>query len=300
MILEARGRRIDCSNRSLVMGIVNVTDDSFSGDGTLDVASALQIAARQVAAGADIIDVGAESARTNRPAISIDEEIRRLEKFLSSLGDIRFQARWPDQIFPPLLSINTWRPEVVQAVLPLGGDLLNDIGAIPDAANAQLCARHGAALVIMHSVGEPKIPRTDVDYADVWAELEGFFAEKIALALAAGMNRNRLVLDPGIDFAKQRPDNLRIYRDLVRLRQFDRPILLAVSRKTVVGEVLGLPDPVTRDAGTIACLVAGRLRSASIFRVHNVRAAASSLRIADAVTSARETKSDLRGHSLPC
>jgi dihydropteroate synthase len=287
MILEARSRRIDCSRRPLVMGIVNLTDDSFSGDGTLDVAKAVEIAQRQVADGADIIDVGAESARTNRQAIPIEEEIRRLRDFLDSFDPSRFKSRWRDQIFPPLLSINTWRCEVVEAVLSVGGDLLNDIGSFQSDTNARLCARHGAALVIMHSVGEPKISHAHVGYEDVWTELEEYFEEKLALALAAGLTRDQLVIDPGIDFAKQRSDNLRIYRDLDRLQRFDRPVLLPVSRKTIVGNVLGITEPVDRDAGTMACLVAGRLRGASIFRVHNVRAAASSLRMVDAVVAAR-------------
>jgi dihydropteroate synthase len=115
------------------------------------------------------------------------------------------------------------------------------------------------------------------------ARLEEFFAEKIALAEAAGVPRDAIVLDPGIDFAKQRADNLRIYRELERLTKFDRPILLPVSRKTVIGEVLGITNPAERDAGTVACIVQGMLRGAAIFRVHNVRAAAQAARMIEAV-----------------
>ena len=157
--------------------------------------------------------------------------------------------------------------------------MLNDIGALPTDENARLCAATGAALLIMHSVGVPKVAHTHVSYDDVMTRLEEFFAEKIALAERAGVSRDALILDPGIDFAKQRADNLRIYRELDRLAHFDRPILLPVSRKTVIGDVLGIANPAERDAGTIACIVQGMLRGAAIFRVHNVRAAAQAVRM---------------------
>jgi dihydropteroate synthase len=131
----------------------------------------------------------------------------------------------------------------------------------------------------MHSVGLPKQRRTDVQYADVLRTLGSFFDQKIAQAISAGVAREAIVLDPGIDFAKQKTDNLLIYRELKLLQRFERPILLPVSRKTVIGEVLGIADPADRDAGTIACVVAGTLRGASIFRVHNVHAAVQSLRV---------------------
>jgi dihydropteroate synthase len=174
--------------------------------------------------------------------------------------------------------INTWRSPVIRAVLPLGGDLINDISALPDATNAQLCAAHGASLLIMHSVGQPKVAHTHVAYPDIVATLDAFFAEKIASATHAGLAPEHLILDPGIDFAKQRQDNLTIYRDLTRLQRFQRPLLLPVSRKTVIGQVLNQPDPLQRDAGTLACIAAGIHRGAQIFRVHNVTAAAQSIK----------------------
>jgi dihydropteroate synthase len=258
------------------MGIVNLSADSFSGDGLDDPAAALVRAEELVDAGADIIDLGAESARTNRGAISEQEEIDRLCMFVH-IWQMRNAARPP-----ALLSVNTWRPAVARAVLAEGGDLLNDIGALPSEENARICKETGAALVIMHSVGEPKVPHTHVGYEDIMQRLDEFFAEKIALAEKAGLSREAIVLDPGIDFAKQRDDNLRIYRELDRLQRFGRPILLPVSRKTVIGDVLGVPAP-ERDAGTVACIVAGMLRGGHIFRVHNVRAAAQAVRTIEAV-----------------
>lgn len=258
------------------MGIVNVNDDSFSGDGTLDFGVAVELAREQVRAGADVIDVGAESARTNRGAVPVEEEIRRFAGFLERWDEVweGEKARDAEQVWPPVLSVNTWRPEVVGEILRSDRvDLLNDMGALPDDRNARLCAEHGAALLIMHSVGEPKIPHLHQQWDDVMGAMERFFTEKLALATSVGLPDDAVVLDPGIDFAKQRDDNLKVYRELGRLRAFGRPVLVPVSRKTVIGEVLGLPDPLDRDAGTIACIASAMSRGAEIFRVHNMEAA---------------------------
>lgn len=275
MELLARSRRLAFPRRPLIMGILNINDDSFSGDGRIDTAWALQRAREMVALGADIIDIGGESARTNRTAISPEEELRRISPFIEQFPEIEtgLTPRDDKQVFPPLLSINTWRPEVAGPALERGGHILNDMSALPDDRNARICAATGAALLIMHSVGAPKVPHTHVGYADVMEELKTFFTAKIAAAVAAGMPRQSLILDPGIDFAKQTADNLRIYRELRDLTVFDRPILLPVSRKSVIGRVLDLPDPRERDPATAACIVAGMRRGAAIFRVHNVEMA---------------------------
>ena len=265
---------LEWPRRPLIMGIVNLSVDSFSGDGLADVEAALAKARGLVAEGAEIIDIGAERARTNRKPIGEEEEAAQL---------VRFIGRWDGG---GLLSINTWRPAVARAALAAGGHMLNDIGALPTDENARICAETGAALLIMHSVGVPKVAHTHIGYDDVMARLDEFFAEKIAIAERAGMPRDALILDPGIDFAKQRGDNLRIYRELERLAKFDRPILLPVSRKTVIGDVLGIANPAERDAGTIACIVQGVLRGAAIFRAHNVRAAAQAVRMIAAVEGA--------------
>ncbi len=271
MKLVARGTTLEFPRRPLVMGIVNLVADSFSGDGIVDIDRAIERAREMVGEGADIIDIGAESARTNRAAMSEEEEAAQL---------VRFIKRWDS---PVMLSINTWRPAVARAALKVGGHLLNDIGGLPTDENARICAETGAALLIMHSIGEPKVAHTHVGYDDILARLDDFFPEKIALALNAGVPRESIVIDPGIDFAKQRDDNLRIYRELAFLTKFDRPILLPISRKSVIGQTLGIKNPTDRDAATIACLVQGMLQGAHIFRVHNVRAAAQAVRIVEAV-----------------
>ena len=280
MKLLARGHTIEWPRQPLVMGIVNLSVDSFSGDGVVDVNDALEKAREMISDGADIIDIGAESARTNRGPISEEVEASLLTQFIE---------RWPevvesgDAVSPVLLSVNTWRPSVARKAIECGGHIFNDISALPTEENAQICADTGAALLIMHSVGEPKVAHAHIGYEDVMAQIESFFMEKIALAERAGVRREALILDPGIDFAKQRGDNLRIYRELDHLAQFGRPILLPVSRKTVIGEVLGIADPASRDAGTVACIVHGMLRGAAIFRVHNVRAAVLTVRMIHAL-----------------
>jgi dihydropteroate synthase len=282
--LVARGREITFSEGALVMGIVNLSHDSFSGDGCPTIDDAVARAHSLVEDGAAIIDIGAESARTNRGAISEQEETDDLCAFVDAWQ--RSIENRKSKIENPIpLSINTWRPAVARAVLREGGDILNDIGGLGTDENARIAAEAGAALVIMHTVGPPKVPHTHVQYDDVMDRLETFFGEKIRAAEAAGLSGNQVILDPGIDFAKQRDDNLRIYRELERLQTFDRPILLPVSRKTVIGDVLGLP-PAERDAGTVACAVAGLVRGAKILRVHNVHAVAQAARVVHAVQNA--------------
>lgn len=289
MILQARSRSVTFPRRPLVMGILNLESESFSGDRVENTEFALRRARQMIEEGADIIDVGAETASTKSGPISEAEEIARLLPFVR-----RFAAEVaacpaptdPEEFFPPLLSINTWRPAVARAVLAEGGDIFNDLSALPTPENAEICAATGAALVIMHNEGAPKVFHPYHAYEDVMAALEGFFEEKIALAEKGGLAREALVLDPGIGFTKLRDDNLRILNKLDRLHRFERPILLPVSRKPVIGEVLGGQAAPERDPGTVACIVAGVRRGAHIFRVHNVRAAVQTIRTAQAVLCA--------------
>ena len=284
MLLRARECEIRFPRRPMVMGIVNINDDSFCGDGSLDPDQAVALATQQIKAGAEIIDVGAESARTNRGPIPLEEEVARLRPFIEAFPAIADAAGMPEAI----LSVNTWRPEVVRQVLPLGVDLLNDMGALPEADNARLCAEHGTALLIMHSVGQPKQPHPGQHYNDVVREVEEFFTDKLEVAEKAGLERERTVLDPGIDFAKDRDDNLQLLRELKRLASLDRPMLLPISRKTVIGDVLDLDNPLDRDPGTIACAVSAMIGGAAILRVHNVAATVSAVQVVNPIISHRE------------
>lgn len=281
MKLRLQKRELTFPRRALLMGIVNINDDSFSGDGTLDPREAIEQARNHIREGADIIDIGAESARTNREAISVEEEVRRLRSFLDRWPELRdeTEAADHDQVSPPLLSINTWRPGVVEQILGPEVDLLNDMSALPDDRNARLCAEHGVALLIMHSVGQPKISHTHQKWEDLMGSMVSFFEDKIEMALQAGLDRDQIILDPGLDFAKQKEDNLLVLRELEKIIALDCPVLLPISRKTVIGDVLDLPDPRDRDPGTMALLTHGLTKGAHIYRVHNVRECWETLRV---------------------
>ena len=287
MQLQLPARRIDFPRRPLIMGIVNVNDDSFSGDGTLDPTEALAQAEKLIAEGADCIDFGAESARTNRAVISVENEITRFHSVLKNWPDFIKNARPADktQVFPPILSANTWRPEVVEKVLPLGVELLNDMSALPGSKNAEICAVHRCALLIMHSVGQPKIAHTHQRWQDLMSAMLAFFEEKMALARDAGLSNEQLILDPGLDFAKQCDDNLLVLRELKMLQRFERPILLPLSRKTFIGDILDLADPRERDAGSVGAMVHGYRQGAQIFRMHNVRAAWQTIKMLEVLES---------------
>ena len=280
MILRLPKQKILFPRRPLLMGIVNINDDSFCGDGTLNPQKALAQAREMIQQGADIIAIGAESARTNREPITTEEEVRRLRSFLAHWPQLRDETKGADshQLTPPLLSVNTWRPEVVAQIIHEHVDILNDISALPDDRNARLCSEHNVALLIMHSVGQPKVSHTHQKWDNLLNDLTTFFEEKIALATQAGLSRQQIILDPGIDFAKQKEDNLLILRELQTITDLGCPVLLPISRKTVIGDVLNLPNPTDRDAGTLALLTHGMSKGAHIFRIHNVQAAWQALR----------------------
>lgn len=268
-----------------LMGIVNVNGDSFCDDGSLDPGEMAAKAVSLINQGADIIDVGAESARTNRDAISVEEEIRRFKLFLSQWAEIVEGAEPRDglQTWPPKLSLNTWRSEVIEEILPLGGDILNDMSGLASVKNAELAHLNDVQLLIMHIVGEPKIPHGYQEWEDVLGAVMDFFRQKIKMATDAGLAKQSLILDPGIDFAKQSKHNLKLYAYTDEICSLGCKVLLPISRKTVIGEVLGVAEPSQRDAGTLACMVNGMLCGAGIFRVHNVNAAYQAARMIRAV-----------------
>jgi dihydropteroate synthase len=277
MKLKTKKNEIVFPRRALTMGILNINDDSFCADGSLELKDLLDTAEQMLIDGVDILDIGAESARTNREPIPVDEELRRLRLFLEHYPEWirqRDHLRHDDQqVWPPLISVNTWRLEVIQQLDLSKVDIINDMSAMIDQARAKLCAQANVVLLIMHSKGLPKQKHTHVGYADIMMELEGFFVEKIAWAEQAGLGKDQIILDPGIDFAKQKEDNLKIYAETHQLLQHGCVVMLPVSRKTVIGDVLQLNNPLDRDAGTYACIVQGLLQGAQIFRVHQVKEA---------------------------
>jgi len=251
------------------MGILNATPDSFSeGRGEESVAVRLERGRALVAAGADIVDVGGESARGDRPTVSAAEEIARVEALVSALVK--------DEM---LTSIDTYKYDVAAAAIGAGASIVNDVSGLRDERLASLCASTGAARVIMHTGVEPKGTLLDpAAYADVAGEVVAFLRARIAVAVAAGVSEDQLILDPGPDFAKTPAQTVAVLRRMDLLRAFGRPILLAASRKDFLGAITGRP-PAERDPATLAALGWGVDEGASIVRVHDVAGASDYLAV---------------------
>jgi dihydropteroate synthase len=248
------------------MGIVNATPDSFSDGGdhqTLEARAAH--AAALLEAGADLLDVGGETASGFRPAVDAAEEIERVVPLIERLD--------------APVSVDTYKPDVAEAAIAAGAVLVNDVSGLHDPALADVCARTGAGLVIMHTRVEPKGTLLDPGrYDDVVGDVLAFLRERMEVALARGVAAEQIVLDPGPDFAKTPAQTVAVLRAAAELRALGRPLLWAVSNKDFVGAITGR-GPRERLAGTLAAVAAGLDAGASILRVHDVAAAADFLRV---------------------
>jgi len=277
--LRAGGRELELGGRPLLMGIVNATPDSFSDAGELPTLDARVARAEQlVAAGADILDVGGASAVGGRPPVPVSEEIERVVGVIERLVAAS----------RVVVSIDTHRPEVAEAAIAAGAGMVNDVSGLRDPALAELCARTGAALVLMHTRVEPGGTLLDPGaYDDVVEDVVAFLRERMSLAQAHGMDAEQLVLDPGPDFAKTPAQTVAVLRRLDRLHQLGRPLLLAVSRKDFIGAITGRP-PRERGAGTLAALAAGADAGAHVLRVHDVASASDFLAVRAVLRGERE------------
>jgi dihydropteroate synthase len=250
----------------LLMGIVNATPDSFSDAG--DHPDLEARAAELLDAGADIIDVGGETASGHHPALTAEEEIARVVPLIE-----RIAARGAT------VSVDTYKPAVAEAAIAAGAVLVNDVSGLRDTAMADVCARTGAGLVIMHTRVAPKGTLLEPDhYDDVVADVTGFLHERMAVAIAHGVDPEQLLLDPGPDFAKTPAQTVTVLRRLDDLLALGRPILLAISNKDFVGALTGRP-PRERLAGTLGAVAHGIEAGAHVLRVHDVAAAADFLRV---------------------
>jgi dihydropteroate synthase len=251
------------------MGVVNASPDSFSGAGE-DVA------------GADIVDVGGESAITGRPPVDAAEEIARVVPVIERLAG---EAA--------LVSVDTYKPAVAEAAIAAGAAIVNDVSGLRDPALADVCARTGAALVVMHTRAAPKQRLQDPDaYDDVVADVVAFLRERVDVALGRGVAPEQIMLDPGPDFAKTPAQTVAVLRRLDALHELGFPLLLAISRKDFIGALTGR-SPRQRGAGTLAALAHGADAGAHVFRVHDVAAAADFLSVRAALRGEREVPSDL-------
>ena len=271
MRLRAGRHRLELeAGRPLLMGILNASPDSFSDAGDHPTPAAQVGRAFELrAAGAAIIDIGGESAVGGRPPVAEQEEIARVVPLVERVaGELDV-----------LVSVDTHKPAVAAAAVAAGAGMVNDVSGLRDPGVAEVCARSGAALVVMHTRVEPKGTLLDPGlYPDVVADVRAFLAEKLALARERGVAEEQLVLDPGPDFAKTPAQTVAVLRELGALAELGRPLLLAASRKDFLGAITGR-GPRERGAGTLAALAEGADAGAHILRVHDVAAAADFLAV---------------------
>jgi dihydropteroate synthase len=267
-------RAFDCSERTLVMGILNVTPDSFSEDGRFfDPEEATRHAAQMVSDGADVVDVGGESTRPGSDPVPADEEIRRVLTVIE-----RIVEQNPD--VP--ISIDTRKAEVADRALAAGATIVNDVSAGADPEMFDIVRKHDAAIVLMHMRGEPKTMQEAPEYEDVVGEVHEFLRERIEAAEFAGIDAERIAIDPGIGFGKNLEHNLELMRRIDAFLDLGRPVLVGPSRKRFVGTLLDVPED-ERVEGTIGAVAWMVSRGAHIVRVHDVREVVRAVRVIDAI-----------------
>lgn len=271
--------RVELSlERPLVMGILNVTPDSFSDGGAHDDPLAAIAWARQlIAEKADIIDVGGESTRPGSRPVPVAGELARVRPVMTWLA-----TEHPD--VP--LSIDTRHAEVAAAAVDAGAAIINDVSGFRDPEMVEVAAGCDAGVVVMHMLGEPGTMQTDPRYGDVIAEVGGYLLAQAAMLEAAGVSRERIAIDPGIGFGKTLEHNLALIRALPEFVEFGYPVLLGVSRKRFIGELAGPSEPAERIGGSVAAALAGAARGARILRVHDVAATVQALAVAAALDEA--------------
>jgi dihydropteroate synthase len=268
----------DPSGQAAVMGVLNVTPDSFSDGGKyLDPKTAAQQAQRMIDAGADIIDIGAESTRPGSDPVAVEEQIRRIEHVVPALADTG-----------AIVSIDTTSAAVAARAIGWGARIINDVSAGRDDPEIlALAAETGAAIVLMHMLGGPRTMQTNPCYTDVLGEVKAFLAERIDAAVAAGVRESRIIVDPGIGFGKKLEHNLALLAAVDDLASLGRAVLIGPSRKRFIGDLGGAQRAADRIGGTIAACLGSRRGGATIFRVHDVGPVVEALKVHDAIISAR-------------
>ena len=282
MIWKTHHATLDLTDRSRVMGILNVTPDSFSDGGAhCTIETAISHARLMIAEGADLVDVGGESTRPGAHAVSADEEIARTAPVIAAL-----RADWAG-----LISIDTSKAAVAEAALAAGADIVNDVSGLrADPRMREVCAQSACGVVVMHMQGSPETMQCAPGYSDVITEVREFFLERFATLTLAGIDSQALCFDPGIGFGKTLDHNLALLRKLGDLSVNDRPLLLGVSRKSLIGKILGSDLLEDREWPTVAITANAREKGVMLHRVHQVRQNVEALRMADVILNgARET-----------
>jgi len=275
MIWRTRRGALDLATRSRVMGILNVTPDSFSDGGRhADLETALEHARRMISEGAGLIDIGGESTRPGAEPVAAVDEIARTVPVVEAL-----RAEWDG-----LISIDTSKAAVAVEALAAGADIVNDVSGLrADPGMAEVCAASGCSVVVMHMQGEPRTMQASPHYEDVVAEVRGFFAERMETLAMAGIHPEAMCFDPGIGFGKTLEHNLALLRTLDRISPPGRPLLLGVSRKSFISRLLGEGDLALRDWPTVAITARAREQGVMLHRVHAVRPNLEALRMTEAI-----------------
>lgn len=271
---RTRRKLIDLTNHGMIMGILNATPDSFSDGGEFSlVDAAVEHAIKMQQEGAKIIDVGGESTRPGAAKVEADEEIERVVPVIERLRAVS----------DVLISIDTSKAVVAEAAIRAGADIVNDVSGCRDQAMPEVCQQHGVGLVIMHMLGDPRTMQLDPRYIDVVREVKEYFEERYQTLVNAGIDPTCLCFDPGIGFGKTHEHNVTLLKELKSLHIRQRPLLLGVSRKSVIAKSLGIEKPHHRDSATVALTTMGRMAGCKLHRVHAVRENYDALRMVEAV-----------------
>jgi dihydropteroate synthase len=264
----------DLASRGMIMGVLNVTPDSFSDGGRFfDTGQAVQHGLEMIAEGADILDIGGESTRPGAEPVDEQEEIRRVTPVIAALR----------QQTPALLSIDTMKPAVARAALDAGADIINDVTGFRDAGMVRTAVTSRAGLVVMHMQGEPGTMQEHPTYTDVVAEVAAFFEERLRTLGEAGIADERIALDPGIGFGKTLEHNIELLRTLPRLQVRHRPLVIGLSRKSMIAKLLGDKSMEKRLWPTVALTAWLREMGAEVVRVHDVKPNVQSMRMIEAI-----------------
>ncbi|MBM0743324.1 dihydropteroate synthase [Phormidium sp. CLA17] len=276
---QIRNYSFSWGDRTYIMGVLNTTPDSFSDGGEFDTVEKALVQARSLRdAGADILDIGGQSTRPQATEISLQEELQRVIPVVQA---VRQEMDLP-------ISVDTTRAAVAAAAIAAGADVINDIsGATYDSAMLPTVAKLGVPIILMHIRGTPQTMQQLTDYQDVIGELVAFLQARIEAAVAIGVQRDLIAIDPGIGFAKTYTQNIEILRHLAAFQSLNCPLLVGVSRKSFIGYILEQPDPKQRVWGTAAACCAAIAQGTDILRVHDVREMQDVCRVADAIWRSR-------------
>lgn len=274
-VLKFKNRNYNLKDKILIMGILNLTPDSFYDGGKFrDVKEAVDYAIKMAEEGADIIDIGGESTRPGSEPVSLKEELKRV---LPVLKELKKKIKVP-------ISIDTYKSEVARICLSEGCEIVNDISGLNfDKKMAEIIAFYNAYCVIMHIKGKPKTMQKRVYYKDVIKEIYDYLKERVSYAISKGIKREKIIIDPGIGFGKLLEHNLEIIRRLEEFKSLNLPILVGHSRKSFIGKILNYNEPEKRLFGSIGCAVLLALKGANILRVHDVKETKEAIKVYEAI-----------------